>query len=760
MASRTAPRILTLGVIGALALTSCGGPMPSTAPTSRPSSHGATAYPSPSATPSATATPVALAPAFVATGEMGSARTDHTATLLRDGRVLIAGGIESYWRDDGAYLDTAEIYDPAAGTFATTGSMAIARAGHSATLLADGRVLIAGGVGSVVIGSPTGGPPGWPSVRSAEIYDPATGRFGPTGSMMADRAGQTATLLSNGEVLMIGGNEGGLHAELYNPKSGKFGSALAIPGIADAVSATSLADGSVLLTGNGGSLGNGPWAEVYWPGIGKSVPAHSPAALPDTAVPLANGRVLLTEDNYTVAGASAELYDPATHTFSSTQLVPLDAAAAPLPDGRVLFVGGHNVSDDPVATAGLFDPKTGRYESVGLMSLAREGHTVTTLRDGSVLITGGVSDQHAMDLADLFELNPASGSHPNPHGRFVAIPAGQLPLGPTSVRMAGGRVLLTGGRDPSSNAPVAGAYVFDPTTGLFSQIGRMTVARSGHAAILLRDGRVLIASGTEAAPSAEIFDPATGKFTAAGGTQLPAENTTATLLPDGSVLFIGGDNGCVSNVCAAMATTEIYDPSSGTFRAAGSLHYARTGHAATLLTDGRVLVTGGSDPKGRMISRSEIYDPATALFAIGPSMKTGRSGHVALALASGRVLVSGGDNLDFNFVPYPPSTSEVYDPTTGRFAATGSMTQYRQGAFAVSLMDGRVLVIGGDPGGQASYGETYDPATGMFTRSGSLNPGDIATGATVLEDGRVLVVGYFEAVGPAPADPFCALYQP
>jgi hypothetical protein len=315
---------------------------------------------------------------FVPTGSLNTARQGHTATLLNNGLVLIAGGY-GYTGN----LASAELYNPATGTSTPTGSLNIARELHTATALNNGMVLIAGGYDGAYL-------------ASAELYNPATGTFVLTGDLNIPRLYDTATLLSNGTVLIAGGGAPG-RAELYNPATGIF-TLTGSPNIYRyGHTATLLNDGTVLLAG-GINLSS---AELYDPATGTfSITGSLNIAREyHTATALKNGMVLIAGG---VAGGlggtypvTAELYSPATRTFTLTGNLNngrLFHSATLLNSGLVLVAGGGDSTVQTVGTlasAEIYDPAAGTFTLTGSLNSARLYQTATLLNNDTVLVTGG-----------------------------------------------------------------------------------------------------------------------------------------------------------------------------------------------------------------------------------------------------------------------------------------------------------------------------------------------------------------------------------
>ena len=386
-------------------------PKPSASPTVEVTANPTVEVTASSSAPSAT--PAILAGAFRPTGSMTAARYGQTATRLADGRVLIAGGglNETDANIQDAYA-SAELYDPASGTFKATGSMHFARGNHTATLLSNGRVLIAGGSSEF----------GKSNLTQAEIYDPASGKFSLTGRTGTVRSGATAVLLHDGRVLIAGGFRGGTppgalaSAELYDPATGKFSptGSMSVARMYD--TASLLQDGRVLVAGGWDDTTGTIFAsaELYDPATGKFSLTGSMSAgrefpfsglLPDGRVLVAGGENF-NADNIDVCLTSAELYDPKTGTFaatSSTSTSCSGSAGTALSDGRVLSLGGSDGTNF-VLSGELYDPRTGTFSETGAMSTVQRGATMTLLADGRVLVAGGFdADQNALAIAELFE---------------------------------------------------------------------------------------------------------------------------------------------------------------------------------------------------------------------------------------------------------------------------------------------------------------------------------------------------------------------
>jgi S-formylglutathione hydrolase FrmB len=303
-----------------------------------------------------------------------------------------------------------------------------------------------------------------------------------------------------------------------------------------------------------------------------------------------------------------------------------------------------------------------------------------------------------------------------------------------STLLADSRVLVAGGFDTS-------AELYDPTGGSFSTTGPMSAARAFETATLLADGNVLVTGGlgsSSVLASAELFDPSTGTFRATGSMATPRYRQIATRLADGRVLVAGGEASWVLN--GALASAELYDATTGSFSPTGSMGESRAGAGATLLTDGRVLVTGGISRDGSpCLASAEIYEPKTGTFHPTVPMSQPRCSHTATLLADGRVLITGGGN---GLSADGQDSAEIFDPKTTAFSVTGSMTVARRKHAAALLLDGRVLVAGGEDGSQVlASAELFDPTTGTFRATGSMATMRFAHSATLLADGRVLVTG-------------------
>ncbi|MDD5209320.1 MAG: kelch repeat-containing protein [Elusimicrobiales bacterium] len=667
--------------------------------------------------------PILIDPTWQASGSsMSAARYLHTASLLPNGKVLLAGG-----RNSSGPMSSAELYDPIAGTFATTGSLITGRTSHTATLLPNGKVLIVGGVANDTV----------TTLSSAEIYDPASGTFSATGSMSIARNNHVAVLLPSGKVLVAGGGFGTgtatlSSAELYDPATGTFSATGSMSALRQQYSAVLLPNGKVLLVG-GTPDGTAGLVSAdlydYATGTFSATGSMSAARWRHTAILLPNGKVLVAGGAHNGSTiSSAELYDPATGTFSATgsmgglRQCPL---AILLPNGKVLLTAGSDGSA-ALSSAELYDPASGTFSATGSMSELRSSAAAVLLPNGEVLVAGGYNGSATVSSADLYVLSGGAGTFSSTGSMSEARGRHKETLLPS------GKVLLVGGAHDSVTFSLAELY--DPSAGTFLATGSMSVLRQNPIAILLPNGKVLVAGGNNGSASfssAELYDPAAGTFSATGSMSSLRVSHTATLLPNGKVLVAGGHNDV-----SASSSVELYDPISGTFSATGSMSVGRYLHTATLLPNGKVLIIGGTDGAG-YLSSSELYDPSAGTFAATGALITGRRFHTATLMPNGKVLVVGGDN------GAQLASAELYDPATGIFSATGSMGTARTEHAAIPLPNGKVLVAGGWGGGSAyfSSAELYNPSAGTFSAAGSMSVARDQYSVTLLPNGKVLLAG-------------------
>lgn len=316
---------------------------------------------------------------------------------------------------------------------------------------------------------------------------------------------------------------------------------------------------------------------------------------------------------------------------------------------------------------------SGTWTRTGDMTYGHSKHQAVKLNDGRVLIENEIYD-------------PATGTW-SLTGNWNY---GHLKYSETL--LADGRVLVAGS-DGSIfySLDSRAAEIYDPATNIWTPTGFMTMGRSGHLAVLLNDGRVLVAGNQWGDTSAEIYDPASETWTPTGSMNDSHGHGTISLLPDGRALVVGGDTFDFVQGEITTSTAEIYDPATGTWQYTGSLSGPRRYHTATTLADGRILVAAGRDQNNAWLDSAEIYDPATGTWSLTGPMNDSRYAHTATLLQNGQVLVTGMPNVpNVNLF-----SSELFDPATGTWFYTTDSPEERWDHTATLLDNGDVLIAGG-----------------------------------------------------------------
>ncbi len=354
-------------------------------------------------------------------------------------------------------------------------------------------------------------------------------------------------------------------------------------------------------------------------------------------------------------------------------------ALVALKSGMVLAAGG-GVSQIPVASAELYNPSTGSWVPTGTMLTARRGASAVLLADGRVLVAGGVAGQHILASAELYNPATGrwsvTGSMriPRLDNTLTLLPGGNVLAtgGTTSAGRAGsgaGQTII----------PVSSAEIYNPATAKWSVTGSMTVARFEASATLLKDGRVLIAgglggpgvhspTGLQYPPlsSAEIYDPTVGAFVGAGKMGESRADQVAALLPDGTVMVAGGASG--TDGLTTLRTVERFNPLTGSWTALPPMSTPRSGAAVATLHNGSVLVAGGeTDNQGSVssLASAELFDPQSSTWRSAGSMGCARSGLEAAVLNDGSVLEVAGDTAFPGNPPVAQSCDQRYYPASG-----------------------------------------------------------------------------------------------
>ena len=724
----------------------------------------------------------ALPGTWTSAGDLSIARFEHTATLLPSGKVLVTG--------DASSSAATDVYDPANNTWSTAANLGAGRSAATASLLSTGKVLVAGGNAAnncTTTFTGSGSTTVCYATNTTELYTPSGNVWNAAGNLLSPRQAHTATVLASGKVLIAGGASDCTTvttpisetfyctyvagAELYDPSSDSWTAAGALANGRSGHTATLLASGKILVTGGTNSNGGyGPpiaSAELYDPvsNTWSAAASLNTARFEHTATLLPSGKVLVAGGQGNSGTlASTELYDPVANSWTAAPNLTIARSyhtATALPSGKVLLAAGtsNGSSSAEISNPDLYDPTTNTIAVASSLITPRYGPTATLLNTGNVLLVAGEGDSGELASAELFEPDSstyvvtavagANGSITPPTqivdgGGTVSVTVTPV-QGSTTIAVVGDTCTLT---QTDATTWTTNAITADCTV-TASFLGPMNSARYQHTATLLTSGKVLIAGGSDGTV-ANLYDPVT-KTWSQGGTMLSVRyGHTATLLASGKVLVAGGVN--AQEFGTTLASTELYDPDTNSWSLGGNMSLARSGHAAALLSTGKVLVVGSFN--GGPTGHAELYNPATNTWSAAAAPSFDRSGPTATVLSSGRVLLVGGYSL----------TTELYNPATNAWSAGGNLPSNSADAAqaAILLASGKVLIAGGENNtGIAATASLYDPTSNTWSAAASMSAVRMGHTATLLGTGKVLILGGY--AGGAFATAYLAgaeLYDP
>ncbi len=687
-------------------------------------------------------------------------RTAHTATLLSNGNLLIAGGVTAT-----GVTNSVEIIATGANLgpgnvdiFAT--SMNVARASHTATFMPNGKVLVAGGIGS-----------GGTALNSLEIYDPSANTWTLLGATLSNaRYNHTATLLQDGRVLICGGQDQTgatwTSCDAYNSATG-------------------------VLTTN--------------------VSALQQARALHTASLLKDGRVWFAGGWNNSSGylSTTEIFTPTTNAMASDVYLLVGRAyhtATVLGDGRVVVEGGFNGVDGSPTLASPSDPTDPNHNygyldvteifdplndsmSFGPQAKARRmQHSATLLADGGLDIHGGLGNIPPTPTvitaqADSGSLYLGTGSTST-----ISLTQNGLPYVAIQLPIAASGTIISGyidwaGSGGATNASVTFASGTASVTVAPTSLNGLTVGcYQGQCGIILVPAPVPINTTTQSfsptqTPYSSPVDLSqyNGTFTSSATVIIQqmvlgvdesyaeAANTqsfgsyvvdgsyaqTATLTTSGDIIYAGG-LGCMNTACPPTTLLESSgnrvddykvlhdnDFSSSSSQLGNGIAY----HTATLLPNGNILVAGGETAASQPVSAAAVISPAQGTITVTGPMSVNRSHHSATLLDNGRVLVAGGFTNSSS--TEPTNTADIYYPNPGVFVPTAPMNVPRVNHTATLMPDGSVIVVGGETTGGAYTNsvEVYSSTSVAWTNLAPLPIGLAAHTATLLKDGRLLILG-------------------
>ncbi|WP_437573860.1 kelch repeat-containing protein [Sorangium sp. So ce887] len=677
---------------------------------------------------------VLVDPAWTPVTNMSATRSSHSATRLQNDKVLVVGGIRS-----STVLGTTDLFDPATNHWASAGTLITARHLHTATILPNGKVLVVGGFGATT------------GLSTVELYDPATNLFSAATSLLAARWNHTATLLPNGKVLVAGGSTTGTAAlsttEIYDPATNSWaaGALMSVGRVYQ--TATLLQNG--IHSGKVFVVGGQTWGllastELYDPttNVWTAGAPFANARAFHTATLLANGKVLIaggTTGN-SALDATTEIYTPSTNKWKASGSMSVSRyrhQATLLPSGKVIVEGGfpYFPPGSTSSTVDLYNPLTNTWSTTASMSTSRYDHTSTPLTSGKVLVAGGVNDFGATDgTSEIYDADLWSPTN--------ALSAARTEH--TATKLADGNVLVTGGQG-TSFTHLTSSELYDSASGVWGTAGALSLGRARHTASLLQSGKVLAAGGrtdgfgsAKTTATAEVYTPATNLWQAAGPMNAARESHTAIVLSNGKVLVAGG-----GGPTGYLASVELFDPATNTWSYATPMNTARAYHSATLLQDGEVLVAGGLNNASSNLASAEIYDPTTNSWSMMAPMNAGRWLHMASRLANGQVLVAGGIGGN------PLSSAELYDPANDVWTPAASMSTERYRGASTLLANDEVLIAGGGDlySNYLASTEVYNAVADAWTLAPSLSKARVAFTTTLLGNGQVLATGGSTAFG-------------